>query len=188
MGVLSGFTPRMRLGVTLGAWGLALVVLVVLAAVFSAWQPYTARAGGFRVEFPGIPLTQHQAVATPFGTVTLHAYTLVQVLHGATYAASYCVYPPAMVAQMGGSPLELMRDAAVNQTGGTVITERDVTAGAARGKDLTLREPGLGVVRLRVMVVEDRTYALMVRPVPKHGAARADRFINSFTLQPGSGK
>jgi hypothetical protein len=182
MSLLDLVPPGLRRWVTPGAWGLALVLGIVLAVVLSAWRPFAVPADGFRVEFPGFPMRQQQEVTTPYGTVTLRVYTVMQVLHGATYAASYCVYPPAMVAQMPGTPLETMRDAVVGQTGGKVTAERAVTLGDATGKDITLQEPGVGTMRLRVFMVEDRTYALLVRPVPKRSAAYAERFLESFRL------
>jgi hypothetical protein len=182
MGLLDKFTPRVRLAARIGIWLLAVVVIWVAVAVFSAWRPFTSAEGGFRVEFPGIALTQQQSVPTQLGTVTLNAYTVVQVLHGSQYAVSYAIYPPRLVEQMGSSPLGMMRDTLVNQTGGKVLAERDITE-PAPGKEIRLDAPGLGIVRIRVMTVEDRVYALMVSPVPKRGGdVRADRFFKSFTL------
>lgn len=171
----------------LGAWvgsGLLLLVLIAGVVVSSRWFSYTTATGHFRVQLPGITVPVRQQVPTQMGTLTMHAYTLVNYLHRSTYVAASCEYPLKLTEEIPAETLlDGARDQAVNHWAGKVRTERDISLPHAIGRDITFQASGLGTVRLRVLLADRRMYTLLVFPVPDGaGSGRVERFFNSFSI------
>lgn len=172
---------------TIGVWAAVLLTVIVggvLLVEGSRWRTVTSAEGRFSVELPGRPGIQHQDAATPLGTLTVYAYSVVQIFHRSTYAASYCRYPAGILQQMEGDLVDTALNAAAGKTGGKVVAEKPLTGSGYAGKEQTLDAPGMGRIRLRVMVADDRVYTLIVYPINgKQGDIHADRFFASFRLR-----
>ena len=157
------------------------VLLVALWLWSAQWRTVTSTEGKFRVEFPGFPSYEHKTAPTEGGSVTAYEYRLVQVLHGATYEAGFAQVTGGMPESF--SSQSAICDSAVTQVGGTLVEQHDVPWAGHTAREVNFNAPGVGVARMRVLIVGTRIYTLLVSPVPKRdGEARAARFFASFKL------
>lgn len=184
-GMRIALPPRLRRLLMVGLAVVAgLVALGVLANWAYRWRTFTAAEAGFTIDFPGRPSVQKQTVGTPAGMVTAFDYRVVNLLHGATYEAGLGDYPDAVAAQVGTDSLDNACTGIVRKMGGTLVAQQNVTLGDFAGRDLRVTVPGLGIVRLRILLCGTRNYMLMVSPMPWwDGEARVNRFFNSLTLR-----
>jgi hypothetical protein len=156
-----------------------LVALALLALACSPeldWRELRSEEGRFVAVLPGKPqLEEHELSGRP-GAV-MHLWSARA--RGAVYGVGY-------VDQGAPDPalIERTRDALVANIGGRVIEDREIAAGAARGREFRAEGPD-AVLLARVLVAGRRQYQVAV--VGKKGSidpAGVDTFFSSFRVVP----
>ena len=103
------------------------------------------------------------------------------------YSIAYTVYPVDPVGAMDGNPelvLDGARNGAAKNVGGTVSSEKRVTVGKYRGRDISIVIADKSVtVWLRMVSAQNRLYTLQAI-LPSHPTRDPEvtRFFESFKL------
>lgn len=160
----------------------------MLAACGSAQvttESFVSEAGQFTIETPAPFEETQQSVETPVGPVEIRTFTAET--EETAYVVAYSDYPPEMVNQT--APEELLdssRDGAVNNLGGTLVSEEVIDLQGNPGRSLVINTEGqnqAATINSRIYLVDNRLYQiLVVTPQGGEAAAAADQFLNSFDL------
>ena len=125
-----------------------------------AWQEFKHEAGNFAVMMPGKPLEMSQSVETEIGKVPIHSF----IAQGGrlNYVAMYAEYPMAFdTPETIKTLLDNGRDLMLSRRNGKLISETNISFGKYPGRELKAKIDG-GMARLRMYVVNQRMYMLMV--------------------------
>jgi hypothetical protein len=155
------------------------------AAPASASSVIQSTEGGFTVAFPG-PVTEERRVQpTEVGDVTLHTFIAARPEEDAAYYVSYTDFPRAAVAQ--ANPRDVVDRAsrgALEALGASGITSRQLTLeGGFPGQEVGGLS-GPRRLRGRFFMVGPRLYQQLLLHPDGHPPTDADRFFESFTLDP----
>jgi hypothetical protein len=167
-----------------------LLSLLLVAACNTAApkiEEFTSEAGDFTIQAP-IALTENsQSVETAVGPVEIHTFTAED--RNAAYVVAYSDYPAEMVSQSDPDALlSGSRDGAVQNVGGTLISEDKIEMDGNPGLELVIdaqTETGEeATVNARLFLFENRLYQVLV-VVPKGEAESVDvdGFFESFKVQ-----
>ncbi len=150
-----------------------------------AWQEYVNQEGKFRVLFPGTPTRE---VITPPGRSKAAARPLAVVFTVDTpdviYSVAFQDFDPS--GKVGGSPeqfIQRQHEELTSGRSGKLVSEKDVTAGANKGKDFVVEAPGGGTVHMRFLAAGRRMYKLSA--LGRHGpppAGDVSKFFDSFQV------
>jgi hypothetical protein len=161
------------------------VFLAVLCSACSPrldWREFHAEDGGFTVLLPQKPGQAERRFATPLGQITMKMYSVSidETVLGAGYAD--------FAGPVDAHALDLMRDALVRSMGGTLASEKPVTAGALAGREIVITgalgegdKAAQAEMRAR-LYVRDKRYFQVVLAGKKGAFAEtdADMFFDSF--------
>ena len=157
--------------------GCVLLVLFLLVAACSPelnWRELRSEPGGFTAVLPGKLRLDEREIAGEPGVV-LHLWS--SEASNAVFGIGYADYPDA-----GRLSLERMRDALVANIKGTIVSDREIELGAARGREFHAHGPS-AVLAARVLASGSRFYQVAV--VSRAGNLAppdVDLFLDSFRL------
>lgn len=163
--------------------GLVLPLLVGAGDGGKDWVTYRPKDGGFEVAFPAKPLETTQLVKTGLGTLQV---TMLMLEHKkeAAFVVSFSEFPEGAFA--GGDDekrLNFARDGAVASAKGKLKSEKKITLGKHRGRELVIESDTKGTVRTRIYAVEKRLYQTMAVGSKMFVQGKdAERFLTSFKL------
>lgn len=149
-------------------------------------QEFTSETGGFAISTPVTLSEASQSVETQVGNIDIYTFTAEEP--EAAYVVAYSDYPSEIVAQSDPTAmLDGSRDGAVNNVGGTLISENPVELAGNPGRALvidTQTETGAAAtVNARLYLVDNRLYqVLVVVPKDQEGKVDVQGFLDSFTL------
>lgn len=148
-----------------------------------SWQEFKHEAGNFAVMMPGKPIEVSQTVDSQIGKVPIYSFTA----RGGTlnYLAMYAEYPIALdTPEAAKTSLNGARDLMLNNRNGKLISETDISYGKYPGREVKAQLDG-GIMRLRVYIVNQRMYLLMVMAPgddksKQLESKKAEDFLGSF--------
>jgi hypothetical protein len=179
------FTRRLRLLLLSGTLGLLLCGLAAWFAVpamsrwlnpSAQWHTHTAPDGSFAVQMPGQAKVATHTVTVAETATEIHTLSLALVSQA--YNVSYLDLPTAPDAS-AEEILNLMRDGAVADVGGQLLSERAITLGQYPGKEVLIQVPNSPMLKGRFFIVGAREYALVAAPA---GDPDTEKFLESFHL------
>jgi hypothetical protein len=146
------------------------------------WSEYTNAEGRFSVLFPGTPTRD---TIPPPSKLKAGAKAKVQSFTVDTPDASYAVAFEDTDAKTGSAEqlVEKHRSEAATGRAGKVISEKDVTVGPHKGKELTIELTAGGTAHIRYVAAGSRLYKLTVlgaRKPPDPGEVA--KFFDSFQV------
>ena len=150
-------------------------------APFAPWRKFESRRGGFRAQFPGVPLEGRKTMRTDIGDVVATRHTLTDG-NNVTYDILYNDFPKAGVAKVEPQKLlEGARDGLLYQTRGRLDADKRIMLGNLPGREGEIATRDGMRYRFRVLWAGNRLYQLLVitrgRPGPD-----AQRFFDSFQI------
>jgi hypothetical protein len=178
-------------GAALLVAGLAVAAVLLLkkagGSADSDWREFTSAEGRYRVLLPGTPRHQTQNQPTMVGNILMH----LDVVERNGGRSGFCV----LYADFPFDRLDPVQEKQVLDFGvmggamgakGKLVSSRDVTLGAHRGKEMEIDVPGKGKMIGRIYLVRNRLYILLAAG-PGLSAASPDvtKFWGSFQLLDG---
>lgn len=149
------------------------------------WQEFLVREANFRVELPGKPTHEEQAVKTKLGEIKRHLYSLEA--EPVYYIIAHTDFPVAIDSPESAKAIfDNIRDSFAGSTQGTLKSEKEVTCGPYPGREIVLQGPEV-TCQMRVYLIQNRLYGLIaVVPDETEQAELAQentrRFWDSFEL------
>jgi hypothetical protein len=163
---------------------------VVLASTLTATaketgsKTFTSKEGAFQIKVPTTPKESGELLDTRAGKVTVKSFE-GQINDTIGYLVSYTDYPKGVTA-MADTNERLDRGIAALAQGPKtrVVSKKNITLGAIQGREAVIEAmEGKLVIRLRLFLVEDRMYLVLVSTPKAHaGAAEVTDFLDSFKL------
>ncbi len=177
---------RWTKGELLGLLGLAiLLVALPVMAQPPAWHQVTCSDGGFSVMAPGTPVVKTRRFelktsANAYGVLARKEYIMKG--DGCVFRVSYCDLPDDLL-QSGGPAhiLGVIADARLRRVRSEPVSRSGISLGPHEGLDVVHRLTNGVTLNLRMYLVGNRCYELMVaqrNPRP----AVVSRFMDSFKL------
>ncbi len=149
-------------------------------------EEFASEPGGFAVAAPRALEEDVASVETAVGPIDIHTFTTTQ---GETaYIVAYSDYPADLITQ--SDPQQVLngsRDGAVQNVGGTLVSEESIDLDGNPGKalviDTTTDTGDAATVNARLYLVDNRLYQILV-VVPKGGeeSTSTEAFLDSFSL------
>lgn len=149
------------------------------------WKEFNTTVGGFSVLMPETPAQTTSKINTRIGAIDLHSFEAQLEDPDAGVTVAYADYPPEFVAsRTPKAMLDGARDRAVESMYGKLLTEALISIGSYPGRDISASVPGGYAVFVRIYLVKNRLYQVVVA-VPKDHAfdAWVGTFLDSFKLQ-----
>jgi hypothetical protein len=149
-------------------------------------QEFSSESGGFVVSTPNALEENVESVDTAVGAIDIHTFTAT---HDRTvYVVAYSDYPAEIISQ--SDPQQVLngsRDGAVQNVGGTLVSETAIDLEGNPGKALVINTTSdagnMATVNAHLYLVENRLYQiLVVVPQGAEKSAEVDTFLNSFSL------
>jgi hypothetical protein len=169
---------------------IALGLLIPLVAAAKddkdAWKELAPKDGGFVVMMPGTPVERKEEdLKTPSGPIELHIFEVERKKEETAYVVLYCEIPEsALKNSTDEKRLDYAKKRAVAGTKGKLKVEKKLKLGSHPGRELHFEVEGKGLVRLRMYVVKDKLYQLLVAgPKNQVTSKDADKFLESFKLK-----
>lgn len=147
-----------------------------------AWQEIRSSAGGFRIEFPGVPQHTNGQVQTDAGLLEQHHWAM------SGYEVGFVELVPSVVRSKGTDLV--LRDAVdggVRSANGTLLSEVPITVAGHPAREVLIATT-VGTenytVRARVILAGSRLYSLFVihRTNSRPESGEVERFLNSFRV------
>ncbi|WP_428663284.1 hypothetical protein [Reyranella sp.] len=156
-------------------------LLACSAASAQGWSNYRNEEGNFHVEMPGTPKLNTADI--PIGNKeTAPMKEAVMSTRGATYQASFIVYPPRIA---GAASADVMLDTFRNNmsTGSSYRNETKLTLGRFPGREFTVVQSPTLNIAVRIYWIRGKLYQLMVSGAPGIEVKPDTRkFFDSFGL------
>jgi hypothetical protein len=150
-------------------------------------EEFSSEAGNFSISTPKTMEETQQSVQTPVGPINIYTFTAES--NDSAYVVAYSDYPPEIVAQSDPEMLlDSSRDGALNNLGGTLVSEEVIDLDGNPGRSLvidTATETGdKATINSRIYLVNNRLYQILV-VTPESKAEKVDSaaFLESFSLQ-----
>jgi hypothetical protein len=164
---------------------LAMLCVGIAASGQDIWREFRMPEADFVVTMPGAPHAVSRNT-DPSGT-TFRQYVLERT--PVTFSVSYLVFPSGTVQRAGAEKvIDVARNTLVKEYGAKVREEQALAFGGGTARDVTLELPESagqagGIAKLRVYVLGDRQYTLMVLTSPgfEQGPGIM-RFLDSFRI------
>jgi hypothetical protein len=164
-----------------------LVLMFVLAAAVVAhaqqqWVEHRPAGAGYRIEFPGQPTVESQAVKTVAGNVTVHIAKADVGNRG--FVAMHNSYPKGAL----GAPTDSLnrgRDGMLKaKTSRKLRSEQNLSVGGAPAKRVIVDDSDGDQVIIDLFVVSgDNLYqAIIASPKGSENSPDVQRFLSSFAL------
>jgi Protein of unknown function (DUF1559) len=157
----------------------------VAAPSTGEWKEITSQEGGFTVSFPSTPREMKHSQDTPFGKLEIFALTAELPRNEGSYAVMYLSLPEAIAKQQGGTELILetipQHLKASNAAAKIIGQPKKITQDGHPGRELTLEIPRQGIALVRVYMVKDHMYQVIVGGSKDFISSKdAQRFLDSF--------
>lgn len=169
----------------------ALFVSAVMVTACQAEQAtkttFSSEEGRFTIAEPAPFQEMQQSVETPVGPVEI--YTFTAETDQSAYVVAFSDYPPQMVAQSEPEMLlDSSRDGAVNNLGGTLVSEEKIELAGNPGRSLTISaDTGTNesaIINSHIYLVDNRLYQiLVVSPENQQSKTAPKTFLESFSLE-----
>jgi hypothetical protein len=150
----------------------------------STWKEFKCADGRFRVTMPEIPPLQKQTLNTPLGPVALYMYMHENRRYDYSFAIAYCDYPANLLQASAKAGLDGARDGILANTQGAKLQkETPIALSGHPGRDLTVDVAGKAKMRIKLYLVKNRLYQLVVVQSGARPSAEAvAKFFDSFRL------
>lgn len=166
-------------------WGLAVPMLLGATQddLPAGWKTIAPKDAGYSVALPGTPSEKKQQVKTATGIL----HVVMQVAEGrgdTTYVVSHCDFPAADLKKADiDKRLDQARDGAIASARGKKRSEEPIKLAGHPGRDITIEKDGEAVARMRIFVVNNRLYQVMVLGNgPALASKETSAFLDSFRL------
>ena len=169
-------------------------VLLVSALMVTACQSeqvttatFSSEVGQFTIAEPAPFQETQQSVETPVGPVDIYTYTAET--DQSAYVVAFSDYPPQMVSQSEPEMLlDSSRDGAVNNLGGTLVSEEKIEIEGNPGRSLIISaDTGTNesaIINSHIYLVDNRLYQiLVVSPESQKPTTDPKAFLASFSLE-----
>lgn len=169
-----------------------LVACVLLAPVIgfefllgqtTGWQTYMLSNKSFSITLPELPKEKDQEIKTSAGAVKVKIYVVEPRSSGPAWFVGHSEPSSTVKLDTDERRLDRARDGAVAAMNGKLQGERRLTLQRYPGRELDIVREGDQRVRLRVYVVRQRMYTLLVVGTAEQvRSPEAERFFESFKL------
>ena len=144
------------------------------------WTAYTTAEGAFTVVLPGKWSERKQQVKTATGQLSVKM-VVATGRNDSAFVVSYTDYPePEIKKGPVQKRLDHARDGAVVSAGGKLRSEKAIELKGHPGRDLVIDKDGATIARMRIVLVKQRLYQVMV--LGDAPAKDAGIFLASFAL------
>jgi hypothetical protein len=150
-------------------------------------EVFVSDSGQFEIAAPAPFEETQQSVETPVGPVEI--YTFTAETENTAYVVAYSDYPAEIIEQTDPQALlDSSRDGAVNNLGGTLISEEVIDLAGNPGRSLVIsanaNQEQTATINSRIYLVENRLYqVLVVSPEGTESLEESSSFLDSFDLQ-----
>lgn len=168
----------------------AFIVPTLLVVACQNGQPtldtFSSEIGAFTIAAPAPFEEVQQSVETPVGPVDIYTFT-AETNHSA-YVVAFSDYPIEMVDQSNPeSLLNSSRDGAINNLGGTLVSEEMIEVSGYPGRSLVIAAQGPtnqpATINSHIYLVDNRLYQiLVVSPDNQKSTLKPQTFLESFKL------
>lgn len=144
---------------------------------------YKTEAGGFIVNFLGVPQEEKKAVDTAMGSIDMNIYSVSK--DDIAYVISTNDYPEQFVKSKNTKDiLNDSRDGILSNTKGKLLYESDIQLEQFPGKELKYEvAEGAGITRQRIFLVNQRLYQISVSTGSEEKYSKEiNNFFDSFKL------
>jgi hypothetical protein len=151
-----------------------------------AMEQFSSEVGQFTVSTPASFEETQQSIETPVGNIDI--YTFTAETDESAYVVAFSDYPPQMVAQSEPEMLlNSSRDGAVNNLGGTLVSEEVIDLEGYPGRSLVIKADDETnkptIISSRIYLVDNRLYqVLVVSPEGQEIQESSKTFLESFDL------
>lgn len=166
-------------------WTLALPLLLGAGQddLPAGWKTVAPKGAGFSVAMPAAPTEKKQKVPTATGTLEV----VMQVADGrndSLFVVSYCDFPgPELKKAEVDKRLDQARDGALASARGKKRSEEPIKLGGHAGREIVIEKDGEVVVKMRIFLVKNRLYQVMVLGNgPVFASKDVGVFLDSFRL------
>ena len=145
----------------------------------AGWLNFESKSGRFGVALPSKPLERPQFV----GQLKVTKF-IAEDKNEAVYVISHTDYPDAEVKkEVVQKRLDQARDGAVASVSGMMKAEKAIMLDGHPGRDIVIEKAGVVIVRMRIIVVDQRVYqVLALGPPPVLASKEIAFFLDSFRL------
>jgi hypothetical protein len=165
-------------------WVLVIVPLLLAGDKKLKWKEFQSPEKGFSALLPGEPEIEKKSVKKPQGEAFMTMFT-VKVRQDFGYSVMVSEYPPGLLRpDLTDKILDGQRNEWIRTLEGKLLTEKKITLDDKfPGRALQLESERIGFSQMRVYLVKDRIYLLMVLG-PKELATSKESadFLASFKL------
>jgi hypothetical protein len=166
-------------------WSLALPLLLGAAQeeLPANWKVNVSKDGGFSVAMPGTPTETKKQVKTATGQL-LVTMLVAEGRDEALFVVSFSDFPKIEVKkETVDKRLDNARDGAVSSARGKLRTEKIIKLDETHpGRELVVEKDGAVVAKIRIYVVKNRLYQVMVLCSGAGSSKEAGVFMDSFRL------
>lgn len=149
-------------------------------------EVFSSEVGQFTIATPAPFEETQQSVETPVGPVEIYTYTAET--EQSAYVVAFSDYPQPMVEQSEPEMLlNSSRDGAINNLGGTLVSEEAISIEGYPGRSLVISADTANneatIINSRLYLVNNRLYQiLVVSPENQEGKKVVQTFLESFEL------
>jgi hypothetical protein len=150
----------------------------------ATWQKFTSQEGKFGVLMPSKPEYSKQSMPLEAKlNVDMHMFTAVELQdqNPAAYSVAYADFPFVTTTPEAGNALLDAAQAGLIEKN-TVLARSSLQLRGNPGREIKLKDPKGMVSRVRLFLVKERIYMVMVFSNSEQGLGGSDRFLNSFEL------
>jgi hypothetical protein len=162
-------------------WSLALPILLG-AAQDDSWKLFEPKDAGFSVKMPVMPTEKKQSVKTATGKldVILH---IADGRNDSLFVVSYSDFDKADLKKKEDveKRLEQARDGAIASARGKLRSDDKIKLKEHSGREIVIEKDGEVVVKMRIFLVKNRLYQVMV--LGNAPAQDVGIFLASFSLK-----
>jgi hypothetical protein len=161
-----------------------LLLVSPLSRATGEWKTITPKDGTFSFQMPNTPKDDRQFIKTATGGVDLSVYVLDLPRGEGTLAVVVNDFPQEMLKGLSvDKRLDSARDGAVANAKGKLKGEKKITLEDYPGRELVVEVDAKSLVRVRLFVVKNRLYQLLVSGSKDlTGSKLGERFLESFKL------
>ena len=157
------------------------------AAASASWQEYQPQDGSFTIQMPSKPTESVQKQQTPAGELQMHMSIAIYNQSGA-FIAGYADYPSNFTNVPAQQLLDLAAQGAVNSSGTTLVSKRNISLDGYPGVELELLPPdsmpGGGRAVTRIYWAAPRIYILFGGGTKSSDTdAAMKKYFDSFKLR-----
>ena len=148
----------------------------------SEWKQFSPAGGGFSVLLPSDPTLEVQKAADGSEPKVYRLYPFLSNVRG--MAVGFADQPKGAAGQRPATKiLDESRDVSVVDLKGKLVSETPITLQGYPGRELTVSVPNNYMVRMRIYVVGQRKYSLMIVALAKNiDSPEARKFFESFQI------